>query len=100
MSRYDLTAEKVDDLVRPGTLRYKLWKIPSISLINATRYTVTRDNLKRIDWISYQMYGDSALWWVLALVNHIRNPLRDLVAGVTLTVPTMSAITASLTLRR
>ena len=99
MSRYDLTSRVIDDSVLPGTLRYTYWKMPVISLVGATRFTVTSNLLKRIDLIAYRAYGDSRLWWVLALVNHINNPLRDLAAGVTLKVPTMSAITAALTYR-
>ena len=96
MNRYTSTAEKVDDLVRPGTLRKKMWRIPEIDMTDYDRYTVTTKDLKRIDLIAYRMYGDVNFWWVVAVMNNISNPLRDLVAGVTLRIPKIAAITEAL----
>lgn len=43
----------------------------------------------RIDLFSYQQYGSSRLWWVIALANAdiIRDPIWDFKAGMTVFVP-------------
>ena len=32
----------------------------------------------RIDILSYSYYGDSSLWWIIALVNDLYDPILDL----------------------
>ena len=43
----------------------------------------------RIDLFSYQQYGSSRLWWVIALANAdlIKDPIWDFKSGMTLLVP-------------
>jgi hypothetical protein len=42
----------------------------------------------RMDLLSYELYGNSNYWWVIALLNRnqIKDPIRDLKAGMTLVV--------------
>lgn len=42
----------------------------------------------RMDLLSYDLYGTSNYWWVIALINRnqIKDPIRDLKAGMTLLV--------------
>ncbi len=96
MPRYDLTAQRVDDSVKPGTLRNGLWKVPEIDMTSYNRYAVTAADDKRIDMIAYRMYGDVNLWWAIAIVNNIANPLRDLEVGVTLRIPLAAEIARAL----
>lgn len=96
MSRFGLTKQKVDDFVQPGTLRWRMWKIPNIDMTDFTRYTVKASDLKRLDRVAYEVYGDSSLWWVIALVNRVNNQLRDLQPGETLMIPSPDAVTKAL----
>jgi hypothetical protein len=43
----------------------------------------------RIDLFSYQQYGSSRLWWVIALANAdiIRDPIWDFKSGMVVFVP-------------
>ncbi len=42
----------------------------------------------RPDLLSYELYGNSSYWWVIALLNRnqLQDPIRDLKAGMVLTV--------------
>jgi hypothetical protein len=48
----------------------------------------------RPDLLSYDLYGNSSYWWVIALLNRtqLEDPLRDLKAGMMLRVLPKSAI--------
>jgi nucleoid-associated protein YgaU len=94
-SRYALTP-LVTDPVR-NVRRTGPWVPPTISRVGATFYTVTSADIRRLDNLSYRFYGDPTLWWVLALVNAIANPLTDMVVGQVLTIPTANAVTTALT---
>jgi hypothetical protein len=96
VSRLRLTNQHVDDLVSPGRLRFGLWKVPLIDLAEYDLYTVTQGDLQRIDRIASQMLGDPALWWAIAIVNNIANPLKDLTVGTTLVIPHASSVSAAL----
>jgi hypothetical protein len=47
-----------------------------------------------MDLLSYDLYGTSNYWWVIALINRnqIKDPIRDLKAGMTLLVLSKSEI--------
>lgn len=42
----------------------------------------------RPDLLSYNLYGNSSYWWVIALINRqqLQDPVRDLKAGMVLRV--------------
>ena len=48
----------------------------------------------RIDLFSYQQYGSSRYWWLIALANAdlIKDPIWDFTAGLTVLVPKDSAL--------
>ena len=48
----------------------------------------------RLDLISNDNYGTPALWWVLASVNNIVDPLVSVPSGTTIRVPTKSRLAA------
>jgi len=95
-SRYNLTGTKIDDAVFPGRLRFEIWKQPEISTENASMHVVVEADLQRMDNIAYKTLGDPRLFWAICLVNNIRNPLTDLTPGMTLKIPTVAAVMASL----
>jgi hypothetical protein len=96
INRYQLTKQHVDETVTPNVRRYGTWVVPDIDMTNYTLYQVTDADLLRIDYIAYKTLGDSTLWWAIARVNHIANPFADLEAGMTLKIPTKTAILAAL----
>ena len=52
----------------------------------------------RIDLISHEVYGTSMLWWAIAVMNNIENPL-EIKAGLVLRIPTIRSISSSGVLR-
>lgn len=50
-------------------------------------YTVPQGGEGRLDLISQQKYGTSELWWVIAGVNYVLDPLVGFVAGQIIRVP-------------
>ena len=54
-------------------------------------YTVEPSYEDRIDLVSNKFYGTPFLWWAIAMINHIKNPMR-LEVGIVLRIPPMSHI--------
>lgn len=50
-------------------------------------YTVPQAGEGRLDLISQQHYGTPELWWVVALVNNLLDPLVGFTAGTTIRIP-------------
>lgn len=52
----------------------------------------------RPDMLAYDLYGDSALWWVFAVRNPnvITDPIFGFTAGTTIYIPTKETIVADL----
>jgi hypothetical protein len=61
-------------------------------------YTIDAIYQFRPDLLAFDLYGDSALWWVFAARNPnvIEDPLLDFRAGVVIQIPTKSQLTADL----
>ncbi len=59
-------------------------------------HVVEGGEVARPDLIAYKHYGDVSLWWVIAIVNNIDNPLVDLQSGMTLKVPKKTAVVEAL----
>ena len=51
-------------------------------------HIVTPRQQHRPDLLSYDLYGNSSYWWTIAILNQnqLRDPIRDLRAGVPLRV--------------
>lgn len=62
-----------------------------------TFITLTSKNAARLDLISNTYYGTPALWWVLAHVNDIVDPLVDAPPGTVIRIPDFSSILSALT---
>ena len=52
----------------------------------------------RPDLLAYDLYGDSALWWVFAMrnPNTIQDPVFDFLPGTTIYIPKKETIVATL----
>ena len=71
--------------------------LPKISLANGDTVQVPPECENRIDLFSYQQYGSSRLWWVIALANAdiIRDPTWDFKAGMFVFVPRDANLTSN-----
>lgn len=71
-------------------------KLPKLSISNTTGdYVVVPTECEnRIDLFSYQQYGSSRYWWMIALANAdlIKDPIWDFTAGLTVLVPRDAAL--------
>ncbi len=56
-----------------------------------TFHVVTDADSKRIDLIAWKYYRDVRLWWVIAELNNISNPL-EIPAGTTLRIPSYERV--------
>lgn len=63
---------------------------PSLNLepgASDTFVTITEEYVNRPDLISFRVYGDRRLWWVIYEFNNIRDPFFDLGLGQILRIP-------------
>jgi hypothetical protein len=61
---------------------------------NDVFYAVEQGYENRLDLISYKFYNTPFLWWVLASINNIANPMK-VEAGVILRIPNRSDLFSS-----
>lgn len=54
-------------------------------------YAVEMGYVNRLDLISNKFYGTPLLWWAIAIVNNIDNPM-DVKPGIVLRIPTLRNI--------
>ena len=54
-------------------------------------YTVEPECEDRLDYVSYKFYNTPHLWWAIAIMNHIKNPMR-LEVGIVLRIPPLEHI--------
>lgn len=54
-------------------------------------YSVEKGLENRIDLISNKFYGTPLLWWAIAYMNHISNPLK-VESGIVLRIPAIESI--------
>ena len=52
-----------------------------------TLYRVTMAGERRLDLISHLHYGTPELWWVIALVNDLMDPIAGVASGADLRIP-------------
>lgn len=97
LSRYRRT-DVLQDVDVPE-LFFDTWVPPEIIRRNEpTIFVVTEEEVGRPDLISFRVYGDSDMFWAIAIQdeNQIFNPLRDITVGQKLTVPHKDDVLAAL----
>lgn len=57
-------------------------------------WVVPEAGVHRLDLIANDFYGTPSLWWVLASVNNILDPLVGVPAGTSIRVPTRERLSA------
>jgi len=93
-TRYALTA--LHPVLEKKQVRFGIWNAPKISLVNPFYRVVRAEEIGRLDIISTEYYDDPRLWWAIAHVNRILNPLNDMVIGMTLIIPRKEAVVAAI----
>jgi hypothetical protein len=65
---------------------------------NDQYWEITTTYNLRPDLLAFDLYEDSRLWWVFAQrnPNKIRDPLNDFVTGVSIYLPSLDVLKASL----
>lgn len=46
----------------------------------------------RLDKLANEYYGDPKLWWAIAQVNNIKNPLTELAIGKLIRIPLLTSL--------
>lgn len=69
-------------------------QLPKINTIQGNYVVVPPECENRMDLFSYQQYGSSRLWWIVALANAdmIKDPIWDFKSGMTVFVPKDAAL--------
>lgn len=73
---------EVGGVVVPG-----LMTAPVVPHSSDTVYTVTVAGERRLDLISSLFYGTTRLWWVIASVNGLTDPLAGVAHGSQIRIP-------------
>lgn len=94
--RYAATSVHTDDAVVQGRQCLGLWRKPTINVTDAPLHMTQASDWGALDGLAFRHHRDHSIWWAIALCNGIENPLRGVVAGQTLTVPSPPEATAAL----
>ena len=72
--------------------------LPYVDYQKGNNVIVPPECENRIDLFSYQQYGSSRYWWMIALANAdlIKDPIWDFTAGLTVLVPKDTALLENL----
>ena len=69
-----------------GKLGYLPTLYPSVTLSNEDYYIIARDQ-DRMDLVAQDYYGDSTLWWVIAMANDLPGDTMYPPLGFQLRIP-------------
>ena len=83
-------ARRYEDIQTQKTLSGKLGYLPtlypSVTLSNADYYIIARDQ-NRMDLVAQDYFGDSTLWWVIAMANDLPGDTMYPPLGFQLRIP-------------
>lgn len=69
---------------------FEMWERPeelSAMIDNADRFIVRRADIGRLDLLADEYYSNVNLWWIIAAVNNLVDPIEDMVVGQRLFIP-------------
>lgn len=69
-----------------GTQYYRPNYYPNITVTEQDTYIITKAT-DRLDLIAFDFYGDSTLWWVIAMANNLEGDSLFIGDGVQIRVP-------------
>lgn len=88
-SRYSLQRTTIKEY--EGARMYEYPYQPEVPRSLDDKYIYVTENV-RLDQLAHSEYGDSKLWWIIAKVNSIFNPLDELKYGTVLRIPTLTSL--------
>lgn len=68
------------------------WNTFRQNLVLSNNHTVNQEEENDLPLIAYKLLGDPDLWWVIAQLNNVVNPLADVAVGLDLKIPTRESI--------
>ena len=75
-----------------GTIVFGLMADVVVPDVTDTLFTVPPGGEHRLDLIAYEFYGVRELWWVIARVNNIDDPLVGVPHGTLLRIPSRNRL--------
>ena len=88
VNRYGNTRRIVSE---DGTIFYETVSNYKITESNEDSY-ITVENMPRLDIISYNMYGNSSYWWMIAMANNILDAFEEIPNGTVLRIPNIASV--------
>ena len=85
-NRIELSDSKSKEAKPVGTPYYVPTYYPNVSVTPQDTYIITKGT-DRLDLIAYDFYGDSTLWWVIAMANNLEGDSIFVGDGVQLRIP-------------
>jgi len=88
-SRYKDT-QILQSPVTPSLVYWRSWNCPLEFLYfagNTTKHVVRSFEVGRLDIVSNQYFGTPRMWWCIAALNGITNPIVDMAAGDEIIIP-------------
>lgn len=83
--------------IKGGRAFFGLWRPPEVRLDgDEEQLIIEQGNEGQLDLVAQQVYGDRALWYVIAHANQINFPLRDLPSGRRIVIPKLANVNAAL----
>lgn len=73
-----------------GIKFYGFWKRLPISIVDVNIITITSEYAGRWDLLAREYLGDMSLWWVIADLNNLQDPLYELREGENIIVPVLT----------
>lgn len=70
-----------------GEIVFGLMKDVVVAAPSDDLYTVPPGGVNRLDAISNAFYGTPSLWWVIAAVNNVTDPLIGVALNTTIRIP-------------
>jgi len=77
-----------------GTIVFGLLQPSVVPDATDQLWTMPSADVPRLDLLANQFYGTPALWWVIASVNNIVDPLVSVPQGTSIRVPTKDRLSA------
>lgn len=95
-SRYKFTSIIQDDRLQTASGQtLGIFHPPFPSNPDTTYRSIKSGEARRLYILAQEYYNDVDLWWVIAWQNHIRNPLREVIAGMKLNIPNSDQVQAA-----
>jgi phage tail protein X len=79
--------------IKRNSLKNRVFKTtlyPKIPILDSDIFTMSKKG-DRLDLLAFKYYGDTSLWWIIALANDIDDANFTLKSGLDIRIPTDTA---------